>query len=273
RIAMPITALFTVTFLLVLVAKGTGPIFDKPYPSAIMISLALAGMLIFNGVYQNGEGHPPPLWLRIPTLIALIGFPIYAGLAFYAFWLRIEDYGLTPARIAGLAINGLVAAYSLVCIAGLVTELNWRAKRWMPLVGHLNTLMAALWIVVLTALATPFLNPWAISAHSQYARIAEGKVAAADFDYGYLRFELGPHGEKALDRLLALDGHPEAARIRDGVAAARAATSYWHYRNPETDAPEAGDTNTQSGTAPADGAPNGDPPASPSPSQETEENP
>jgi hypothetical protein len=232
RIVMPITALFTLTFLFVIAAKGTGPIFDKPYPGAIMIGLALAGMLIFNGVYQNGEGEPPPAWLRLSTIIALIGFPIYAGLAFYAFWLRVEDYGLSPARVAGLAINGLVAAYSVVCLAGLITELNWRGKRWMPLVGSLNTLMATAWIVVLTAMATPIANPWAISANSQYDRIANGRVPAAEFDFGYLRFELGDYGEAALDRMLGLTGHPEADAIRDGVERARSALNYWDYKNP-----------------------------------------
>lgn len=233
RIVMVITAIFTITFLLVLAAKGTGPIFDKPYPSAIMMGLALAGMLIFNGVYQNGEGAPPPAWLRLPTIIALIGFPIYTGLAFYAFWLRIEDYGLTPARIAGLSVNGLIGAYSIVCLAGLLTELNWGGRRWMPLVGSLNTLMALAWVVVLTALATPIVNPWAISANSQYDRIADEKVSADEFDFGYLRFELGEYGDRALERMLALTGHPEAAAIREGVERARAAKSYWEYKNPE----------------------------------------
>lgn len=233
RIAMPITAGFTITILIVLAVKGTDVVFDLPYPSMWMIGLAFAGMLIFNGVYQNGEGGPPPAWLRLSTLIALIGFPVYAGLAFYAFTLRIDDYGLTPVRIAGLAFNGLAAAYSIVCLAGLLTELNWRGQKWMPLVAPLNTLMTMVWIVVLIALATPIFNPWALSARSQYARIAEERVAAEEFDFGYLRFELGAHGEKALDDMLALNDHPEAAAIREGVDRARAANNYWEYSNPD----------------------------------------
>ncbi|GJL95552.1 MAG: hypothetical protein DHS20C05_19570 [Hyphococcus sp.] len=233
RIVMPITAVFTITFLMILMIKGTGAIFDKPYPGGIMIGLALAGMLIFNGVYQNGEGAPPPLWLRLATLITLIGFPVYTGLAFSAFTLRIEDYGLTPARIAGLAITGLVAAYSLVCFAGLVTELNWRAKRWMPMVAPLNTAMAAIWVLVLSALATPLFNPWAMSANSQYSLLAKQKIAAEDFDFGYLRFQLGEWGEDALDKLLGLTDHPEAGAISNGVARARDAKSQWEYANPD----------------------------------------
>ncbi|WP_375207753.1 hypothetical protein [Hyphococcus sp.] len=232
RILMIITAVFTVTLLIVFAVKGVGVVFDRPYPSAWMMGLALLGMLIFNGVYQNGEGGPPPLWLRIPTLITLIGFPVYALLAFYAFSLRVEDYGLTPPRIAGLAVNALVAAYSIVCLAGLTTEANWRGKKWMPLVGPLNTAMAALWVAVLILLATPLANPWAISARSQYNLLASEQIAAEDFDFGYLRFRLGKYGDAALDKLLALDNHPEAAAIRDGVSRAREANSYWHYENP-----------------------------------------
>lgn len=233
RILMIITAVFTITLLLVFALKGVDVVFDRAYPGALMMGLALLGMLIFNGVYQNGEGGPPPAWLRLPTLITLIGFPIYAGLAFYAFSVRIEDYGLTPARIAGLAVNGLIAAYSVVCIAGLVTELNWRAKRWMPLVGSLNTVMAALWAIVLIALASPLINPWAMSAKSQYARIANEKVSAGEFDFGYMRFELGKYGDRALEKMLTLHNHPEAAAIRDGVNAARSSKNYWEYKNPE----------------------------------------
>ncbi len=231
RILMVITALFTVTLLLVLALKGVPIVFDRPYPSAWMMGLALTGMLIFNGVYQNGEGGAPPLWLRLPTVITLIGFPIYTLIAFYALWLRIGEYGLTPPRITGLAITGLIAAYSVVCLAGLVTELNWRAKRWMPLVGSLNTVMAAFWVIVLVALATPMANPWAISAKSQYARVAGERVAIEEFDFGYMRFELGKYGDRLLEKMLSLENHPDAAAIRDGVKRARSAQNYWEYKN------------------------------------------
>lgn len=241
RILMPITAAFSLTLLAVLAMKGTEPIFAAPYPSAVMLGLAFGSMLIFNGVYQNGEDEPPAAWLRLSTLVALLAFPVYAGLAAYAFWLRIEDYGLTPPRIIGLAMTGLAALYSVVAIAGLLTEFNWGGKRWMPLVAPLNTLMAAVWVVVLCGLASPLINPWEMSAKSQERRLVEGKVAAADFDYGYLRFRLGVYGEAALDRLFALNAHPEAALIQAGVAGARAAPSYWEYKNPppaETPTPE-----------------------------------
>lgn len=231
RIAMPITAVFSLTLIAVLTVNGAAPIFEQEYPGAMMLALAFAGMLIFNGVYQNGEGGPPPGWLRLSSIVALLTIPVYAGLAAYAFGLRIGEYGLTPARIIGAAMNGLAALYSIVCLAGVLTELNWNGRRWMPLVAPLNTLMAVIWIGVLVALASPVLNPWALSAASQEQRLTNGKVAAADFDYSYLRFNLGEYGEAALERLASISDHPEAAEIRAGVAEARAAINHWDYEH------------------------------------------
>ena len=229
RIIMPIMAVFSVTFLIALVAQGPGVILEKDLAgdfifgqiSAVILFLSFFAMLVFNGVYQNGEGAPPPAWLRMATNIAIATFPIYIGLAGYAMLVRVEEYGLTPPRIGGLAITGLAFLYSLVCIAGLLTELNWRGKRWMPLVGSLNTFMAALWVIVLIGISSPIINTWAMSAKSQEKMLVEGKIAAEKFDYGYLKFKLGRHGEKALDRLYNLTTHAEAQAIREGVDKAR----------------------------------------------------
>jgi hypothetical protein len=152
-------------------------------------------------------------------------------LALWAFWLRIGDYGLTPPRVIGLVISGLAAAYSLVCLAGLVTELRWRSERWMPLAGRLNVIMAGAWALILILLATPVFDPWAMSARSQERLLREGKVSPEEFDFGYLRFELGAHGSRALERLAAIEDHPEAALIRRGAEKALRAENRWAYEN------------------------------------------
>ena len=99
----------------------------------------------------------------------------------------------------------------------------------------LNTMMGALWAIILIGLATPIINPWAISAKSQERLLVEGRIKADDFDYGYLAFELGEAGQKALQRLEGLDEHPEAAAIKAGVDQARTASSYYEYRRNQAD--------------------------------------
>lgn len=237
RIAMPIMALFSVTFLIVLAMKGPGAILDADFffgrPAGVILFLAFTGMLVFNGVYQNGEGGPPPFWLRLSTIVAIALFPVYTGLAAYGLWTRIGEYGLTPPRIGGIAMTFLAFAYSLVLIAGLLTELNWRARKWMPLVAPLNTLMSILWIATLLTLSSPFFNSWAISAKSQEKLLLSGKIDANKFDFGYMHFKLGKDGDAALARLEAADAHPQIDIIRAESARARAALSYWEYKNPD----------------------------------------
>ncbi|MEE2692901.1 MAG: DUF4153 domain-containing protein [Pseudomonadota bacterium] len=237
RIAMPITAVFSVTLVIVLLVNGADAIFARGYPGAVMLALAFAGMLVFNGVYQNGEGGPPPAWLRLATIVALAIFPVYAVLAAWAFWIRIGDYGLTPPRVIGLAMNALAALYSIVCVAGLLTEFNWRGKKWMKLVAPFNTAMATVWIVVLLALATPLADPWAISARSQSARLLSGKTSAEKFDFSYLRFRLGDAGKRELEKLARTpNSHPDALAIRTGATRALSAASPWILENGAPDA-------------------------------------
>lgn len=270
RIAMPITALFSLTFVVILIARGPAGVFESNLfserPGPIMLGLAFAGMLIFNGVYQNGDGGPPPWWLRIPTIIAIAVFPIYAGIAAWAFWLRVDQYGLTPARIAGLAMNGLAFAYSFVLIAGLLTELGWKGKRWMPPVASLNTLMAALWVVVLIGVSSPLVSSWAISARSQERVLLSGKVAAKDFDFGYLKFRLGKPGEAAFARLeAAAAGRADEADIRAGIARAKGALSYWEYQNPALVTPPEVAAEAQAGADAQVPGPPAEDPAAPGP--------
>ncbi len=235
RIAMPIMALFSVTFLIVLALKGPGAILDAEFffgrPGAVILFLAFAGMLIFNGVYQNGEGAPPPSWLRLSTIVAIALFPVYTGLSAYGLWMRINEYGLTPPRIGGIAMTTLAFAYSLVLVAGLLTELNWRSKKWMPSVAPFNIAMALFWVVALLAISAPIFDPWKMSAASQEKLLLSGKADAAKFDYGYLKFRLGSEGAAALERLANSANHPQAADIKAGAARANAALTYWEYKN------------------------------------------
>lgn len=251
RIAMPIMALFSITFVIALAFKGPGAILGAEFffgrPGAVILFLAFAGMLIFNGVYQNGESSPPPLWLRLSTIVAIALFPTYTGLSAYSLLQRIGEYGLTPVRIGGVAMTLLAFAYSAVLIAGLATELNWRSDKWMPLTAPLNVAMAILWIVVLLGLSSPLFNPWRVSAQSQVGLLLSGKIKAADFDYGYLRFRLGKYGEAALDRIEKSIAHPDYPEMKAGAERARAALSYWEYQNPDLVTPNLSQDGRESG--------------------------
>jgi hypothetical protein len=248
RLMTPIMAMFSLTFLAIVVIRGPAAILEQDMlpgvafgqSAAIMLGLAFVGMLLFNGVYQNGEGAPPPAWLRIANNICLLIFPVYAGLAAFAIFERVGAYGLTPLRIIAITLSFLAFAYSIVGFAGLITELNWRSKRWMPLVARLNIGMAVVWVVAMLAISSPLLNPWAMSARSQENLLLSQKITAEDFDYKFLRFKTGRWGKAALERLSTETAHPENAIIRERAAAALAAENRYSFEAPviEEQAPE-----------------------------------
>lgn len=249
RILMPITALWSVTFLFILATKGAHEVYDIGLsPASTMIALAFVSMLIFNGVYQNGEGAPPALWLRLATLTSLVALPVYAGLAAHALWIRVGDYGLTPPRIEGLTFATLAFIYSIGCLGGVLSEVNWRTRRWMPLIAPLNTVMIPVWVLALLIIPGPIADPWTISARSQETRLVNEKISAENFDFGYLRFSLGAPGNAALERLYSNGNHPEIVIIRSQIDRVRAAKNWYHYNNPNADIPqpeEPGSSKTQ----------------------------
>lgn len=232
RFAMPLTAVFTLAFLGVLAVKGPDALFGAAAAGPALLGLAIAGMLIFNGVYQNGQSGPPPAWLRLSTIAALLAFPVYAGLAAILFGARIGELGLTPTRLACLVIAGLTTLYSVVGLAGVLTEVRWNAPRWMPLVAPLNAGMAIVWALTLILMASPFINAWSLSARQQEKFVLSGRANVETFDYGYLRFALGAAGADALNRLAGTTAHPKADAIRAGAARALAAPTYSLYENP-----------------------------------------
>lgn len=232
RIAMPLTAVFSLALVAALALKGPEALFASGYGGPALLGLALVGMLIFNGVYQNGEGGPPPAWLRLSTITSLLVFPVFAGLAAGLFAGRIGEFGLTPARLTGLILSGLTALYSVVGLAGIASEVRRNTSRWMPIVAPLNAGMAAVWALTLILMATPIVNAWTLSARQQETLVLSGRANVDTFDYGYLRFALGAAGSGALARLAETRDHPKAEAIRAGAARALAAPSYALYRNP-----------------------------------------
>ena len=233
RIGLPLAALFSLVFTLGIVGGGVDSLEKVPLtPTGLLLALALISELIFNGVYQDGH-EKPPRWLRLSTWLALAILPIYTLSAAAALWMRVEAYGLTPSRTIALIALTLTAAYTILLLAGLLSEFFARKlSTWMPPVAKLNTAMALVWVATLVLIHTPVLDPIALSARNQEARLISGKVMPADFDFGFLKFKLGKPGQAVLSRLEAA-GDPD---ILAGIAKAKAAENYWEYKRTDTDA-------------------------------------
>jgi len=230
RIAAPVIAVFSVTFAVAAAVNGPAPILEQEGVAWFMLSLAVFAMLVFNGVYQNGEGAPPAAWLRLSTIALALLLPLHVGFGAWTIGARIGEYGLTPERFTGAVSAALIGLYALVCIIGAASEIRWKSKRWMAPVAPLNTLFAALWVGVLLSLATPLLDPYAWSARNQAARLRDERVSIETFDFAYLYYRLGPAGRREAEALADLTRHPEIWEIRRRLDVAATAENPFDFR-------------------------------------------
>lgn len=203
---LPVLTLLGAAFLLALPFTGLEPLWKTRSAAGILLSSAAVLIVLINAAWQDGEPDGvAPLVLRLSTRLAAGLLGPLVGLAAYALWLRIGQYGLTPDRITGAAACLVGAAYAVGYIAAAV-----RPGRWMRLIAPTNVTAAFLTLGVLLAIFTPLADPARLSVDSQMARLAEGKVTAARFDYDFLRWQSGRYGREALQTLARRGG--EAGR-------------------------------------------------------------
>jgi hypothetical protein len=227
RTLMPLLALIVLLFLVSLPFTGLQPLWDTGHASAVLLALIGLTVLFLNGVYQDGTGAPPyDRRVRLGLEAALVGLPIYVVITFYALGLRIGQYGLTPPRFYGLVFTTGAALYAI----GYTIAVLRRGGEWMYGIRRVNMWMV--WVITATVIMvhTPLLDPLSRSAENQSTRLVEQNVPAREFDYGYLRYQLGHAGWEKLAELEQLTDHPEATIIADGVERARNADSYWELR-------------------------------------------
>ena len=224
---LPLLAVIALLFLVSLPFTGLQPLWDTRHASATLLALIALTVLLFNGAYQDGaEGPPYSSWIRHLVEAALVVIPVYAAITFYALYLRIGQYGLTFGRFYAI----LFTLGGMLCGLGYAVSVFRKRSHWMETAHSVNVAMALVVVVCAILVHTPVLDPLRWSARSQFNRLAGGEVDATDFDYGYLRFQLGHVGFDKLAALEALTDHPHADVISERVRATRNAESYSDVR-------------------------------------------
>jgi hypothetical protein len=215
---LPVLTLLVAGFLCSLPFTGLDALWATKSAGAVLLGTAAAFVILVNAAWQNGAAavaRPVALAARIAGLLLV---PVVL-LAIYALALRVQDHGWSNDRVIAAACM-LVAS----CYAGGYAAASLR-KGWLPGLAGVNIAAAFVVLAVLLALFSPFADPGRLSVNDQLARLRDGKVKVANFDYAYLRFHGGRYGREALDRLEAQAAGPEAALVRSRIAAVRAMRS------------------------------------------------
>lgn len=224
RVAMtlllPLVLAVGIAFLAVLPFTGVDALWDTGRGTALLLWLLAFVTFFLNAVYAPGAEDPYPRWLGRLLPAAVLLLPVVALLASWGLWIRIDQYGLTVDRFWALVVWGMLAAFAFA-YAGMVLRLR---ARWRDGLGPVNLVMSLLLVAILVLAHSPLLDPKALSAASQLARLERGAVALEDLDLQYFRRSLGRPGWRALAALREAHGEDRVAALlwpagsADGVA-------------------------------------------------------
>ena len=198
RFLLPLGALITVLFTLTLPFTGLQPVWDTGYSTTLLLMLAIINLFLVNGVFQEGhQGNVYPVALKRLVNASLLCLPVLVGLAAYASWMRIDQYGLTPSRIMALLLVGVMQAHGLAAAWAVLAS----RQGWLNSLRVSNPWIALLSAVLVVLFYTPLLAPQALSAKNQVERLVSGRTPVGEFDARNLYHDLGQPGRDAFEQL------------------------------------------------------------------------
>jgi hypothetical protein len=195
-------------FLIALLFTGLQPLWDTGAATVLLLNAAATMILLINAAYQDGA-YAAPRFMRATIRLAAAPLAGVVILAALGLWLRVNQYGFTPARVLAATELFIVSVYAVGYAAAAL-----KPGRWMRLLEPVNIAAAIAVAALLSALMTPVLSPARVSVASQLSRIERGAVEPDAFDFNFLlSARAGKWGERALERLAARSGSPRDDRI------------------------------------------------------------
>ncbi|MCW9041907.1 MAG: DUF4153 domain-containing protein [Pseudopelagicola sp.] len=206
RLLVPVVLVVLGIFVAALPFRPFDGLFGELSPAATLLVVALGAISLVSVAADKDEDHAVHLrFMRLSTEGLSLLLPILAGLAGYAVWLRVAQYGWTPDRLAAAIAAGMVTLYGVAYALAVVLR-----GAWMQHVRVVNLGMAMLAMGLAFAWLTPLINAERISTRNQVARYLDGKVPAAELALWEMRHTWGRAGAEGLAELKALTGEAHA---------------------------------------------------------------
>lgn len=165
----------------------------------ILLSCVIGALVLANSVIGDGpEDESRQIALRWSAMALGAAILPLAVIAAISTGLRIDQYGLTPARLWAATFTAIACAFGLAYLVALV---RGRGQDWAAFVRPANLRLALGLCALAFVLSTPIVSFGAIATRDQVARLMSGEIPPDKFDWAALRFEFGPAGVEALKDL------------------------------------------------------------------------
>jgi len=206
RLLLPMVLVVITIFILALPFRGLSDLFGNLSAATILMSVTIAGITLITSALDKNEeeGVRSTLMTLAVRGLALL-LPVLAGLVVWALWLRVSEYGWTPARIAASLASLLVMASALLYGLAVFQKAAWQQMIRQANIGMALTILglAVLWM-------TPLMNAQRMSAQTQVERYLIGTVELADVPVWELMNTWGEAGREAAMRLKAYESNEQA---------------------------------------------------------------
>jgi Domain of unknown function (DUF4153) len=221
----PILAAGLVIFVAALPFTGLESLWEQTRATTpILLVCILGAVVLINAVIGSGEADDetrPAIIRWAAAALAAVVLPL-AIVAAISTGKRIAQHGFTPDRMWAAVFVAITVAGAAAYLFALIRG----RSGWPALLRKLNLGLAVGICLIALFLALPIVSFGAISTRDQLARLESGRVAPDKFDWAALRYDFGPSGLRAVERL-ARSSNPV---IRDNARAALAAKSRWDAR-------------------------------------------
>lgn len=202
RLLVPVVLAVLVVFVVALPVRGlSGLLGGLSVAATLMGMAAAAAVLVTSALDDEDASAPASAPMRRATQALALVLPVPAALGAWAVWLRVDQYGWTPDRLFAATVGVMGLAYGVIYALAVL-----RGPGWMARIRSGNTALALVLIGV-AALWLTVLNPEAISARNQVARLADGRTPVAQLDL-YALDRWGRAGAAARVQLEALAAQP-----------------------------------------------------------------
>ena len=204
---LPPFAVVSIFFICYLPFSGLKPLLDTGQASILMLLLQISLICLANAAWLDGSRIPFAVSINIVAKAGLLTLPFYSAICIYSLSIRVGQYGWSVDRIEAAAMLAIIGiwgiGYAIMIIAG----------KWPKTIGNVNLIIILVFCVFTTLMNTPLLDTRRLTAHNQVTRLKDGVIKPFDFDFRYMRFNLGRYGYEALLSLKELKGSANAVRI------------------------------------------------------------
>ncbi len=227
RLLLPLVAVVVALFIVLVPFRGLEQVFGSLSAAGTMLAMAAGAVTLITSAVDARDGDAAHSRVMVMSAKALsVLLPIIAGISVYAIWVRVGQYGWTPARIAAGLTSLVVLAYALTYASSVLVGFAWRQR-----IRLANTWMAVSVIALSVLWLSPVLNVERISANNHLARFDDGRISVAELDVWRLGDDWGIAGQAALARIRQIKDHPSQVALSDKLARFDQGESRWSFEH------------------------------------------